>query len=338
MYSFSDLMGKLYPYCGDGQSVEDYIFTMVNQLMEAPSSEEAAHKVDVGKYNPFASMQADSIKRIYSGARNISAPNASIILGRLDKGRFWDYISRLTEDAQIGLCRALEELGIVATPQDVGMVCADAFEKVLIDCSKSALKETKYETADEFTSDAGSKYKMPGTPIAEVFIRDGKIHIGDIQIKVHEALLPPVEIASEEVIYADELLAAYADAEKAPAITRETLPDYPGKYQKNFIEQRKHFYNAESIRRSLRDVFSEEDMNQFEILKDDTYDGIYEVCFDEYEHGYARLISVLKAIPTINTSKSLLSHIPNWIGNSEKKGICHMLVNDGKIKWVMEDD
>jgi hypothetical protein len=47
------------------------------------------------------------------------------------------------------------------------------------------------------------------------------------------------------------------------------------------------------------------------------------------------LIEVLKQAVVAPVGKSLLSNIPNWIGNSEKKGVCHMLVNDGKIRWVM---
>ena len=31
---------------------------------------------------------------------------------------------------------------------------------------------------------------------------------------------------------------------------------------------------------------------------------------------------------------SLLMHLPGWIRAQERKGICHMLVNEEKIKWV----
>lgn len=39
----------------------------------------------------------------------------------------------------------------------------------------------------------------------------------------------------------------------------------------------------------------------------------------------------------IKTSKSMLDSKLHCIGNSERKGVCHMLVNDNKLRWVNEE-
>lgn len=52
-----------------------------------------------------------------------------------------------------------------------------------------------------------------------------------------------------------------------------------------------------------------------------------------------RLKAVLDRITIISLTKSALINVVGLIGNLEKKGICHILVNDEKIKsWVDIDE
>ena len=50
-----------------------------------------------------------------------------------------------------------------------------------------------------------------------------------------------------------------------------------------------------------------------------------------------RLVEDLKQAAVTNTSKSMLDSKLHCIGNSERKGVCHMLVNDNKLRWVNEE-
>lgn len=54
----------------------------------------------------------------------------------------------------------------------------------------------------------------------------------------------------------------------------------------------------------------------------------------DYSTGYKRLVADLQQAAITNTSKSLLDSKLHCIGNCERKGVCHMLVNDCRIKWV----
>jgi hypothetical protein len=176
---------------------------------------------------------------------------------------------------------------------------------------------------------------VPQTEISTVFVREGQIHIGGTSIKLPERLRPPAKVDKIEMGYAPKLLEAYSDAEKTSEVTEETLPRYP-KYQQNFKEQREHYYNAVYVLERVRGVFSADDGEQFDILKQETYDGISDVYHDDYNNGFARLVAVLKQAAVINVSKSLLSNIRNLIGISEKKGVCHILVSEGTIpSWVV---
>ena len=60
---------------------------------------------------------------------------------------------------------------------------------------------------------------------------------------------------------------------------------------------------------------------------------------EDYENGYDRLKAVLEKITNTTLSKSALVNVIGLIGNLEKKGICHILVNDDVINsWVNVDE
>lgn len=150
-------------------------------------------------------------------------------------------------------------------------------------------------------------------------------------------LVPQDTFNDHEMIYISELLAAYADAEGISEIPKENLEKYP-KYKKNFERQRKDYYAAETIRQSARDTLALGDTDEFKVLTEETYDGIIDVHEDYYYSGFERLNSVMRHVTTVQLNKSLLTQLPGWISNSEKKGFCHMLVNNKQIKWVDDDE
>lgn len=58
---------------------------------------------------------------------------------------------------------------------------------------------------------------------------------------------------------------------------------------------------------------------------------------DDYDDGYRRLISVLKKVIDSSTT-SIVDNFKNLIGPKEKKGVCHLLADDGTINWVIENE
>lgn len=179
----------------------------------------------------------------------------------------------------------------------------------------------------------GGKLNTPFTSQEEVQDEISKINALLKKIPKPIIEVPHDIIKPQEVKYTSELLAAYADEEGVEEITKENLDNYP-KYKKNFQRQRRYYYAAESIRRSARDTFGMNEDDEFNLLIEETYDGIIDVHEEEYSSGFQRFNSVMKHVTTIEHNKSSISKIPGWIGPSEKKGFCHILVNKGVIKWV----
>ena len=149
-----------------------------------------------------------------------------------------------------------------------------------------------------------------------------------------DKLIPPTNFESGEAIYIAELLKAYAEAEKTSSLTIDNLPL---KYKKEFDRHRQDYFNAESVHRRMRETYLSEE-NDFEMLKNETYDGIIDTHSMPYSNGYERLLKVLQQAVNLQQGKSLLWQLPKWIGASEKKGVCHILVNEKEITWVVKDE
>ena len=162
----------------------------------------------------------------------------------------------------------------------------------------------------------------------------GNIRFGGRRIDMPTSVLPSKEIAPNEMAYIAALLEAYSDELKIKIDTVLSLEAYDN-YFKHLNRQRKDYYSAETIRRFVRDTLT--DSQQFSVLKEEVYNGIIDIHEQDYDSGYKRLVADLKQASMTNTSKCLLDSKLHCIGNSERKGVCHMLVNEDRLKWVNKE-
>ncbi len=167
------------------------------------------------------------------------------------------------------------------------------------------------------------------------------------EIKMYESLLrklgkpqadtPPFEIADKELEYVRQLLLAYSDAECVPCIDRSDLESNPKykKYKNNFERSRQDFYCAEKIRESSKEILKLDEKDGFDIAKEEVFSGVVDV-WELYEssNGFERMLQVLSKATNVNLSENTRRRLLNWIGNSEKKGFCHILVSENKLWWV----
>ncbi len=331
--NFSEFAKILYPHIGNGEEYPDYVLSLIDSIMEEPSTEMEIGDSSNDKYNPLASLSRNSRSKIFNGDRQISKKNASFIYGHFNKTNFVDLVYTLTDDSKETLCVALAGFGINSPLHAVDEVCADIFGQILY---KLSIGEDP-AVISEIRRDPKGK-RITEVPISTVYYQDGKLYIGGETITLPEQLRPPDDIVQEKQPYIEQLFKAYADALGKESVTKEDIVTLPKRYRENYVDQCKSYYGADYIQHSVREVFDDGE-NQFNILKEDAHEGIKETYWGEYSNGYARLIAVLKKITSTTLSKSVLTQIRNLIGNLEKKGVCHILVNDGTIEsWVVEDD
>ena len=146
----------------------------------------------------------------------------------------------------------------------------------------------------------------------------------------------PEKIIHEERAYTEALAAAFAEDAGKNSFSLEDIRRYP-QYADELADQRQYYFAAEAVRRGTRDIYKEED--QFNILKDEMYEQVKEIYRKKADSGLDRLSNVLIRAADLKSDRCWLFRDTDWIGVPQKKGVCHFLVNDGKLKgWVREDD
>ncbi|MDO5560593.1 MAG: hypothetical protein Q4F95_13515 [Oscillospiraceae bacterium] len=151
------------------------------------------------------------------------------------------------------------------------------------------------------------------------------------------SITPPDEIEDHELGYVQELYHVYHE-ETGEEYARPSDLDSQPKLKKNFNRQRKDYYCAETIHRELRDTIRLDETEGFDILKDEMFDGVITTCEKDYDSSLQRLTAVMEHATGVPISHNLQDRMLDWVGPGEKKGVCHMLVNDNRLTWMEDDD
>lgn len=139
---------------------------------------------------------------------------------------------------------------------------------------------------------------------------------------------PPAELAPSELPYVTQLLQAYEDHVQAPIADPTALHSYPGLLE-HFRESRGYFYAAESLGKFSREAIEEQAFGE---IKQDVYDGVCDVARQPHPHGYACVLCTTSAAAQVLIPQQ--RNLARWVGPADKKGLCHHLVNDEKMRWV----
>jgi hypothetical protein len=137
---------------------------------------------------------------------------------------------------------------------------------------------------------------------------------------------PPMAIEAHETKYVEQLYLAYGDHLKKPVASTADL----GKpaLREHFSRQREAFYQAEALRVFVRDKV---EPGTFERLQDEIYAGVIDTHDDDYDDGYRRVVAVTKAAQDMAITANPIAPIAQ---TQDRRGICHQLANDKKLKWT----
>lgn len=283
--------------------------------------------------NPLYGLGKSTLEAYYSGRLPISQKKASALTPRLDEAKFADFVNTYSFDALNHMKDKLAEFGFDIEPSEVGQTCANILAQIIRRRSEGLSDDVTSLTYQRMETGRCLKNIAPAT----IERRGDKLHISGEVITIHQELVPD-NVGNHELDYIRALYEAYAQKLNKEIFTADDVPSLPKRYAENYKEQRMAYYSAVSIERSVRDIFDDGE-DEFGRLKDDAWHGVNTTYWKDYEDGYARLNAVLEKITSTTLDSSVLSQMRNLIGNLEKKGICHILVNDGVIEsWVNIDE
>ena len=330
---FLQIMRK---YVGaENKSIPSFCAYFFALFMKEPISSREVGLDDDDNYYPFnKDTEKSAAYKMYNGKRDIPESVLRAVHANLDKSRFLEAAADIPFDARKNLCTDLSQYRVDCTTDNVDETCAEIFCSII----KAELQKLPGAQIDLFEGRNEVGEAVPPVPIQPARFVDGAVYLpgGDV-IKLSVALKPYKNINEATLPYIHALCEVYTER-LAKEVTPKTTGELPEKLQRHLERQRQAYFDAKSIERSVRDAFVDGE-RQFDALKDGAYDGIEMVYFDEnHETGYDRLQEVLKKITSTELTKSNLINIKGFITNKTRKGVCHILVDDARIKsWVNTD-
>lgn len=353
---FKDFVQILHPIIGGSSSQSTFVKTLFDVII----TEDGQSALD---------EQSEVTYRSYFNGKTGISRIAKKISPYIETENFVSYIHEFSDETVSSLCDSFREYLPEIDSFNAGKQLADLFLSILKAAAGAKRKSpVSAKTDTESVSDHDElkeKVLTSGKVLADIWgrtvegvLRQQKedelplspitptrydsnsriIYLGTDEIVLPMQLVPQSAIETHELPYINALCEVYAE-KISQEVTPDSIDTLPPMYKRHFAEQRKAYYSAESVHRSVREVFTDGEQ-QFNALKDDAYDGIEPTYFDDnYATGYDRLRAVLEKITSTTLTKSALVNIIGLISNLEKKGICHMLVNDERIRsWVVIND
>lgn len=302
---FSEYALGLLPYISGKSSKGEYLTELIGNFIQDGAMDEC----------PILQAKADTKCRYINGTRRISPQNAQYLYNHRDIDKFTQWLGDRMDDSDSfeNVADWLHTNGIDTKEPD--SACAELLENIFLDTSKGS-------KSDQVDQESAIDMQL----------------IEDIQKKIE--LLPrpadvpvPKEATQDERVYIKELYNAYGDAEGLDSFSEKDLSSYP-EYAEDLDDRRIDYYAAESIRRGVLELKGNKLIGQFEVLKSETLDGVKDTAKRTHINGYEHMLAVMEQAVNAPISNYILCASPYWINGKIKKGVCHHLVNDGKLVWI----
>lgn len=319
----------------ENKSIPSFCAYFFALFMKEPLSSREVGLDDDDNYYPFnKDTEKSAAYKMYKGDKPIPESALRTVHAKLDKSRFLEEVAALSFDARKNLCADLAHYGVYCTTDNVDETCAEIFSSII----KAELRKLPGIEPNPFEGRNEVGEVVPPVPIQPTRYADGAVYMSDGEvIRLPPALQIHGDINEATLPYINALCEVYSERLESE-VTPKTAEELPEKLQQHLKRQRQAYFDAKSVEHSVRDAFVDGEL-QFDALKDDAFDGIEMVYFDEeHEAGYDRLQEVLKKITSTELAKSNLVNIKGLITNKTRKGVCHILVDDARIKsWVNTD-
>lgn len=130
--------------------------------------------------------------------------------------------------------------------------------------------------------------------------------------------------------YVQQLLEVYSEEDNCLYGDDNELKRNPNLFN-HFTRQREGFFSAQSLKRFVRDELVDE--GEYELLKEQVEFGIADI----YEKSYESKLERVKCTTGKAAELNLVSAEIHDIKVQDKNGMCHELVNDGKLMWSDEN-
>lgn len=141
---------------------------------------------------------------------------------------------------------------------------------------------------------------------------------GKLRFKAAQKRIKRIEITKE--IYVDE------------KFHKQLIEIVPQEHQVSILNiANGNYYSALCLKETDKYLFGNNE--EFERLKEEIFQTIGSITYNTYFNDFERYNNIILESAKANTNFCLLDRELNIVENSDKKGVCHILVNENKIVW-----
>lgn len=318
-----EFLQALYPYLGEGRTEAEFVPHFFTEVMEDDPS---------GNSNPFLNLTPDYINRVYKGDKNLDRSKATSIKPALRPLRFQALVDRVLPDGttQAELADLLDDMGADTSGPKLGFDLHAELSKIITNVANgSDAKGASAHTANKRAT--GRRATISATPAQDIYVADGVLHVGGKSVELPSGTTVSPNIETYELGYITQLCMAFSQQFGRP-VTFATVQD-DNDCGEEFREHRAHYYNADAIRVMLEKF--PDGLDEFGVIKDETLTGVQAAWrLAASGNGYARLQSTLQQAGQLELGKSKIAQTAGVMGQSERAGVCHILVGEERLWWV----
>lgn len=275
---------------------------------------------------------SNTLKAKANGNREISRDEATTLLENFDYDSLETFFNDLISDVHLPDIRnAIVGYGFkLKTSLDDSLipeVCAKLMKKIVYDLSlgrKETLPPLEYL---DFKS-------LGSASIKAAEFKNGALYINGEKMPISKKLAQMDIAVDGDLLFVKKLFEAYSEALGRKISDQDGLNGTI--YEKHLSEHTKFYFEARYKENAARELFDDGE-TEFESIEKEIEDGIFDALyFGKYENGIERITNVMNTIITnLQLNSSLLLNIRGFINVSTRKGILHILVEEGRIRsWV----
>lgn len=322
MLSFSAFLKITYPYLADGRYKNEYPSYIASLFMLDSEGDDDINPLELAK---------SSQSRIFRGQDEVSVKAATIILNKWSTDKFYDAMNGDIDSCD-RMVADFEKKGVVFSNESDRIDVIASQMKIILE---NIAKREKGKASSVCAIDSRGQ-RIEDISADSIFYdrTSHKLMIAGRVVKVSPSLIPEtIQDREMEQPYFKALLEVFSEALGEDCLSLEEISSGNPHYYQEILRNREYFFDAEAVRHVIRDAIIDGD-SHFSEYKNEIFEGVIDVHHCSYGNGYERLLKVLAASTSVNVGKARLDKL-YLIGGREKKGICHMLVEEGRLhSWV----
>lgn len=237
-----------------------------------------------------------------------------------------------------------EHLGEVDTPTKIYIISSKGLTNATLKLikSKEELKKVIIENAEQSLKNYKINYTSVDLTnfIESLKIQDyskiENIDINDIVLEYYNSDIGSIRFYKQQPFrYTRPLITPPCEEDRFYVQISKLFENHPKKSQA-LSSAKENYYSCLSLKETDKYLFGNND--EFEIAKKEIFDGV-EMLFYNNDSDFDRYIKCLQNVVQIRDCSSLLGENElNIINNSDKKGMCHYLVNEKILNWESHDE